>query len=252
MKFVVGDIGNSEIKLCLLDYNYKIIKKICFETNKIKQKNFLKRKIKLLIKSYEITAPIFFSSVVPSAYKKIKKIFYKNFQISCKELKQIDFNKIIKTKVNKRQIGSDRIANAIGAFYFYKSNCIIIDFGTATTFDVVIKGVYKGGIIAPGVKLSLENLVNKASLIPHIKLNKISNIIGKNTISSVKSGFYWGYVGLINNILTLIIKKTKTKYNIIFTGGLANLFKSSLHYKIKLDKDVTLNGLIRVIKSQIL
>ena len=83
-------------------------------------------------------------------------------------------------------------------------------------------------------------------------MNKISNIIGKNTISSVKSGFYWGYVGLINNIITLIIKKTKTKYNIIFTGGLANLFKSSLHYKIKLDKDVTLNGLIRVIRSQIL
>tara|TARA_B100001167_G_C16761443_1_gene301647 strand:+ start:345 stop:1103 length:759 start_codon:yes stop_codon:yes gene_type:complete len=252
MKFVVGDIGNSEIKLCLLDYNYKIIKKICFETNKIKQKNFLKKKIKLLIKSYEIIAPIFFSSVVPSAYKKIKKIFYKNFQISCKELKQIDFNKIIKTKVNKKQIGSDRIANAIGAFYFYKSNCIIIDFGTATTFDVVIKGVYKGGIIAPGLKLSLNTLVKKAELIPSISLKKVKKVIGNNTINALRSGFFWGYTGLIYNIVKLIKKESNCKFMIILTGGFSHLFKNSLKSKALIDSEITIKGLIKILKTKII
>ena len=248
--YLIGDIGNTETKCYVLDENFKKKSKIFLKTKQINKK-YINKNFQRFSLQFKKIKYVLFCSVVPSSYKIFKIYFKSKFQLKTHELKHIDTSSLIKILVNKKQIGSDRLSNAISVSE-NKKNYIIVDFGTATTFDVVKKGKYLGGIIAPGVKLSLENLVNKASLIPHIKLNKISNIIGKTTISSVKSGFYWGYLGLINNILTLIIKKTKTKYNIIFTGGLANLFKSSLHYKIKLDKDVTLNGLIRVIKSQIL
>ena len=149
-------------------------------------------------------------------------------------------------KVNQKQVGSDRLANAIGVMRENK-NFIVIDFGTATTFDVIVNNIYLGGVIAPGVKLSLENLTNKASLIPRITLSKISNVIGKNTSEAVKSGFFWGYAGLIDNIIKLIKKQSKKKFKIILTGGLSHLFKYSIKTKPLINKDLTLNGLKKVI-----
>ena len=87
---------------------------------------------------------------------------------------------------------------------------------------------YRGGVIAPGLNISLNTLINKATLIPPLNLKKIKKVIGKNTVSSVRSGFFWGYIGLINNIILKIEKETKKKYKIIFTGGHANLFKTSI------------------------
>ena len=123
--------------------------------------------------------------------------------------------KILKIDVNKKQVGSDRIANAISIIN-NKDNFIILDFGTATTFDVILKNRYKGGIIAPGVNISLETFVEKARLIPNTKLTKIKNIIGKNTQNAVKSGFYWGYQGLIENIINLIEKKNKKNLRLFY------------------------------------
>ncbi len=157
---------------------------------------------------------------------------------------------MINVKVNKKQIGSDRIANAIGSKYSYKDNCIILDFGTATTFDVVKKGIYYGGVIAPGVSLSLNNLVKTAKQIPFFKLKKINKVIGNNTISALRSGFYLGYSGLINNILNLIIKETKLKYKIILTGGFAKLFKNTIKLKVIIDQDITIKGLIYLLKNK--
>ena len=131
-------------------------------------------------------------------------------------------------------------------------NYIVIDFGTATTFDVIVKNTYLGGVIAPGVKLSLENLIKRASLIPPISLNKISNVIGKNTSEAVKSGFFWGYSGLIDNIINLINKQSNKKFKIILTGGLSHLFKNSIKVKPLIKKDLTIIGLKKVIlKSNI-
>ena len=162
------------------------------------------------------------------------------------ELKQINLKNLIKLRVNRKQVGSDRLANAIGTMEKNK-NYIVIDFGTATTFDVITNNIYLGGIIAPGVNLSLENLINKASLIPRIKLNKTSNIIGKNTSDAVKSGFFWGYSGLIDNIIKLIKKNTQKQFRVILTGGLSHLFKNSLKGKPLIKKDLTINGLKKVI-----
>ena len=172
----------------------------------------------------------------------------KNFNIQCKELKQIKYTKMIKLNVNKKQIGSDRIANAIGSYHKYKSNCIVLDFGTATTFDVIKGGVYLGGIIAPGINLSLRTLSSGAEQIPVFTLKKTIKVIGNNTISALRSGFYWGYAGLIENILKLIKKQTKTNYKIILTGGFASLFKNSIKTKVFVDRDITMKGLTRLLK----
>ena len=250
MNLLIGDIGNTETKICILNENYKIIKRLNLSTKKINNKYFFKKKIFSFLKKKIINKTALFSSVVPSVFLKIKSNLKRYYKIDCKELKQTKYFKTLKVKVNKRQIGSDRIANAIGAFYKYKCNCIIVDFGTATTFDVINRGIYRGGIIAPGVNISLNTLVKKAHQIPAFKLKKINNVIGSNTISALRSGFFWGYIGLIENILFLIKKQTKKKYKIILTGGFATLFKNSIKSKVIIDKDITVEGLLHIIKKK--
>ena len=248
MRYLIGDIGNSEIKLCILNKKFKIINRLKVETSKIKNQSFFKKKIFPFINNKILYNKALFSSVAPTAFMNIKKKLKKNFNIQCKELKQIKYTKMIKLNVNKKQIGSDRIANAIGSYHKYKSNCIVLDFGTATTFDVIKGGVYLGGIIAPGINLSLIALSSRAEQIPVFTLKKTIKVIGNNTISALRSGFYWGYAGLIENILKLIKKQTKTNYKIILTGGFASLFKNSIKTKVFVDKDITMKGLTRLLK----
>ena len=244
--FLVGDIGNTETKICLLNNRYKKIKKITLNTQKLSIK-YLTQKTLLIKKNFKNIEKLLFSSVVPDKYKVIKNFFKIKTKKNSFEIKELNLNKIINIKVNKKQIGSDRLANAISVFKKYK-NYIIIDFGTATTFDVVKSNNYIGGVIAPGVQTSLNNLSSKASLIPNIKLKKIKKILGNNTNNSVISGFYWGYIGLINKIIFLIKRETKINFKIIVTGGLAHIFKNSFDYKINLNKDITLNGIIKLVR----
>ena len=146
------------------------------------------------------------------------------------------------------EIGTDRIVNALCAWRSYNKPAVIIDFGTATTFDVVIKKNYTGGIIAPGVKISLDTLSDKASLIPQVNLKKITNVIGSNTKSAVRSGFFWGYAGLIDNIVNLIKKETGKSFRLVITGGFSDLFKNSIKTKLIQNKNITLKGLIKIAK----
>ena len=240
---IVGDIGNTEVKICFFYNGLK--KKYLFKTDSLNKKiirnkfNFLRKKI------YLKNAII--SSVVPKTFKLIKKIFFNLYKVNCIELKKLNLTRLINIKVDKKQIGSDRLANAISVMS-KKKNFIVVDFGTATTFDVIKKNNYLGGVIAPGVTLSLDNLIKKASLIPNIKLHKSKSIIGKNTEQAVLSGFFWGYNGLINGIISKIKKKTNQKYKIIFTGGLAHLFNKDIKDNVTIDKNLTINGLIKVSK----
>ena len=243
--YLIGDIGNTETKICLFNNKKKLLKKIILNTAKIKNSNFY-NDLKFMGPYGKKIKKIIFSSVVPEVFRKLKRMIKNKFKLEIKELKQFNLNKILKIDVNKKQVGSDRIANAISIIN-NKDNFIILDFGTATTFDVILKNRYKGGIIAPGVNISLETLVEKARLIPNTKLTKIKNIIGKNTQNAVKSGFYWGYQGLIENIINLIEKKNKKNFKIIFTGGLSHLFKNTIKKKIKVDKELTIKGLIKLV-----
>ena len=246
---IIGDIGNTEVKICLIDNNYIIKKKINIKTNKLSNLN-IKNKLKFLIKSKKKIKFIIFSSVVPEIYKKFSLFFkfYLNKKII--EIKTLKLNTIIDIKVNKKQVGSDRLANSVAAID-KKNNYIIIDFGTATTFDVVVRDKYLGGIISPGINLSLNTLTTRASLIPEINLKKISYVIGKNTNEAVRSGFYWGYAGLIDNMIKLIKRQTKLNFKIILTGGLAELYKKSISTKCKVDKDLTIKGIIKIAKNLI-
>ena len=239
---IVGDIGNSETKICLINSNNKIVKRIILNTKKINSITLKKNLFKFFLKNKDIKKCLF-CSVVPKAFNIMKIFFNKNFKLNCHELKSLSLKKILKVKVNYSQIGSDRLANAIGVID-NKNNFIILDLGTATTFDVLIKNSYHGGVIAPGIKLSLNTLTDKATLIPNVNLKKTNKVIGINTISAVRSGFFWGYAGLIDNIVNLIKKETKKSFNIIITGGFSNLLKNSIT-KARLDKDITIKGLIK-------
>ena len=251
MNLIFGDIGNTLTKICLVNSKKLKVEKVSyFKSKDILSKKTLHKNLKKILKNRDLGKISLFSSVVPK-YELILKRFFKNFYgIKFIEIKKIPINNLVKIKIiNKKQIGSDRIANAVGALKKYKKNCIILDFGTATTFDVVTKdGVYNGGIIAPGVSLSIKSLVNTAEQIPDFSLIKQKRVVGKNTIQALRSGFYWGYAGLINNIILKIEKETKKKFKIIFTGGYADLFKTSIIRPFKIDKNITIHGIIEIFK----
>jgi type III pantothenate kinase len=246
MKYIVGDIGNTSIKVCVLNNKFKIIKSINFETNRIYKKNYLKIALKNYLNK-KLNSIFLFSSVVPAAFKEIKKNF-RSTKFKIYEIKDFDLGKIININVkNKKQLGSDRIANAIGAKQF--KNCLVLDFGTATTFDVIKNEVYEGGVIAPGVKLSIMNLNKSTALLPLINLKRDQKNYGKNTKEALNAGFVWGYEGLINNIIDKIISKDKNKYKIILTGGYASFFKKIIKEKISIDQDITIKGITKVYKE---
>ena len=243
--YLIGDIGNTEVKICLFSSKKKLKKKITLKTNLITI-NYLKKKLNFLNTNKKVVQKALFCSVVPKCYKKIRNFIKYRFKVKSIELKSLNLSKFIKIKVNRNQVGSDRISNAIG-IVDNKFNYIVVDFGTATTFDVIIKNNYLGGIIAPGINLSLNTLIKKASLIPPVNFTAVSNVLGKNTISAVRSGFYWGYIGLIKNIIKKITKQTRKKYKIIFTGGLSNLFRKSIDSKVYIKSDLTIIGLLKVV-----
>ena len=245
--YLIGDIGNTDIKICLFTEDLKLIKQIRIKTSLLNAK-YLEKKLKFTQKYKTNIIKVLFCSVVPKAYKIIKKTIEKSLKIKCVELKKLKLKKLLKIKVNQKQIGSDRLANAISVID-KKNNFIVVDFGTATNFDVITTNCYNGGVIAPGINLSLDNLSKKASLIPNIKFKKSNNVIGKNTISAINSGFFFGYTGLIDNIIHSIIKQSKKKYKIILTGGLAEMFKKSLKLKLKLKihikSNLTTDGVLK-------
>ena len=244
--YILGDIGNTETKIVLVSLDNKITKKLTFITKDINQIKLEKLFINFKIDFKKINK-ILFCSVVPKSFNIIKKFLSKKTKIKCFEVKDLNLKSLIRIKANYKQVGSDRLTNAI-SLTNSQNNFIILDFGTATTFDVLIKNTYSGGIIAPGVKLSLNTLSDKATLIPKIDLKKIKNVIGTDTISAVRSGFFWGYAGLIDNIIYLIKKETRKSFKVIITGGFSDLFKKSIKTKVYHNKDITINGLIKISK----
>jgi len=244
--YILGDIGNSDTKLFLVNSKSRIIKDISFSSKKINYR-VLNSNFNSLTKDYSKIEKVLFCSVVPKSFSLIKKFVYEKIKKKCYEVKDLKLRSLIDINVNYKQVGSDRLTNAIGLLN-HKDNFIILDFGTATTFDVIIKKSYKGGVIAPGIKISLNTLSDKATLIPKINLKKIKNIIGIDTISAVRSGFFWGYAGLIDNIFNLIKKETRKSFKLVITGGFSDLIKNSIKSKVVQDKDITVKGLIKISK----
>lgn len=142
------------------------------------------------------------------------------------------------------QVGPDRLVNTAGAFQRYGGDLIVVDFGTATTFDVVASdGAYVGGVIAPGVNLSLEALHNAAAALPHVDISKPQAVIGTNTVACMQSGVYWGYVGLVREICARIKEERERPMQVIATGGLAPLFQMAGPLFDVFDDELTMHGL---------
>ena len=246
MNYLVGDIGNTLTKISILNDKFYIKKSYSVDTNKLdKNKNINKFFNKIL--NNNLNKKVLFSSVVPKVYKIIKKYLEKN-NIKSFEIKDLKIKKILKINIkNFNQLGSDRIVNAIGSKNI--KNCIIIDFGTATTFDILKNGVYDGGVIAPGVDLSIKNLNKFTALLPLLNLNNKQKNYGKNTKEALNAGFLWGYEGLVNNIINKIIIKSKKNYKIILTGGYAKIFKKFIKKKSMIDQNITIKGIAKVFKE---
>jgi len=255
------DIGNTNIVLGLYSHNNKLLHKwrIISDLNKSADNYavdiielFLTHKIDCLQISGCIMA-----SVVPRLGELIQEAIKKFFsgEIFLVGAKNVKLNIEIKLK-NKDEIGADRLINSIAAYNEFGGNLIVIDFGTATTFDVVGQSnkypsaEYLGGVIAPGINLSLKALHDMTAKLPKISIHKQKNIIGKSTIEAMNSGVYFGYTAMVEGMIAKIEKELGIKTTQIFTGGLAEIFKEEL--KIQHHRpDLTLEGLKLVYNSYI-
>ncbi|MEE9427341.1 MAG: type III pantothenate kinase [Paracoccaceae bacterium] len=142
------------------------------------------------------------------------------------------------------RVGPDRLANAAGAFSRHGGDVVVVDFGTATNFDVVAQdGAYVGGVISPGVNLSLEALHQGAAALPHVDISQPEQVIGTNTIACIQSGVFWGYTGLIEGMINRIKAEYGRKMKVIGTGGLAPLFAQGENLFDLIEDDLTMHGL---------
>src|SRR6266446_7957359 len=145
---------------------------------------------------------------------------------------------------NPAEVGADRIVNGVAAFEKYGGPCIVVDFGTATTFDAVSrKGEYLGGVIAPGLGISADALFEHTARLPRVDIRKPPRVIGTNTVGSLQSGLYYGYLGLVDGILELLLKELGKDAEVVATGGLASLIGTGSKYIKNVDEFLTLEGL---------
>lgn len=144
-------------------------------------------------------------------------------------------------------VGPDRLVNTVGAHDRHGGDLIVVDFGTATTFDVVdTDGAYIGGVIAPGVNLSLEALHMAAAALPHVDVSRPARAIGTNTVACMQSGVYWGYIGLVEGIVREVRKERDREMKVIATGGLASLFAQDTALFDSVEDDLTMHGLMLI------
>ena len=193
------------------------------------------------------------ASVVPETLLNIKSLTKKYLNIKPLIVNENILDLGIKVNIdNPKEAGADRLVNSYAAEKLKISPAIIIDFGTATTFDIVGKdGSYNGGIIAPGVNLSLEALYLATANLPKVSLrpliDKNSSIVGKNTVSAMESGIFWGYVSMIEGLIEKIKLVNKySDYKVVATGGLSNIFNKSLKGIDLIVDDLTLIGLVKL------
>jgi len=187
---------------------------------------------------------VIISSVVPPLDSVFQKLVQRVFKT-----RALEVSPGIKTGMpilydNPHEVGADRIASAVAACKLYGSPCIVVDFGTATTFDAVsFRGEYLGGAIAPGVRISAEALYHKTAKLPRIDIKKMKKPIGKSTVSSMHSGLYFGYVGLISNIIKEIKMELGEDAKVIGTGGYSSLIFDEMECIDHHDSELVLQGL---------
>jgi type III pantothenate kinase len=154
----------------------------------------------------------------------------------------------IEVRINSpAEAGADRLVNAVGGFIAHGGPLIIVDSGTATNFDIVgVDGAFEGGVIAPGINLSMEALHAAAARLPRVAIQKPDKVIGRGTVGAMQSGVYWGYIGLIEGLVDRIKAEYGQAMTVVATGGIASLFDGATDRIDVVDRDVTLRGLLEV------
>jgi type III pantothenate kinase len=188
------------------------------------------------------------ASVVPATLFSLRLLCRRYFGCQPLVIGQPDVDIGIRVLVDRpEEVGADRLINAVAAFQAYGGPQIVVDFGTATTFDVIdADGNYLGGTIAPGINLSLEALHKAAAQLPRVAIGRPDRVIGKNTVQAMRSGIFWGYVGLIEGTVARIQGELGGNAGVVATGGLAPLFIDCCPVLGRLAPDLTLQGLLAV------
>src|SRR5580692_13008698 len=190
------------------------------------------------------------ATVVPAALFDLR-LFCRKY-LKCEPLVVKDPSLDLKIGINVDRpaaVGADRLVNAVAAHERYKGALIVVDFGTATTFDIVSEnGDYEGGVIAPGVNVSAEALHQAAAMLPRVAIGRTQNVIGKDTVPAMQSGLFWGYIGLIEGLVTRIREEYGKPMKVIGTGGLATPFHRQTEAIDHLDPDLTIRGLVMIHK----
>jgi type III pantothenate kinase len=220
------DVGNSSTGFGLFK-GMKLARKWRVLTSKLKENLSAKAEAVIV------------ASVVPTADRLIRRKYPKAWFIVGSEVKGIR----VKLK-DKQKIGADRIVNAYAAVQLYKKPAIVVDFGTATTFDIISnKAEYLGGAIVPGIRMSADSLHERTAKLPKIKIEPPKNIIGNSTIAAMRAGIVYGYASLVEGMIVRYKKAMKGKPIVIATGGYARLIMKYARGIDIIDEDLTLKGL---------
>ena len=188
------------------------------------------------------------ATVVPAALFDLRQLCRRYLNCEPLVVKDPNVDLGIKIRIDRPEaVGADRLVNAVAAHERYKGALIVLDFGTATTFDIVgDNGDYEGGVIAPGINLSAEALHKAAAMLPRVALSRTQAVIGKDTVPAMQSGLYWGYIGLIEGLVARIKTEYAKPMTVIATGGLAKVFYKQTPAIDHLDADLTIRGLILI------
>ena len=236
------DAGNTSINNAIFK-NGRIIKRWRIENKVDISPAFMHAKYKGAFSNHKIEAVIV-ASVVPRLTRICSDVFKKSFNAKVKIVGKDIVVPVKNMYKNPKSVGQDRLVNAFAGYKKYGGGLIIIDFGTAITFDVISKkGSYLGGIIVPGIQISLEALSSKAALLPDITLKHPGELIGRDTITSMLSGMLHGYGSLCEGIIVKIRSCAKGRYKIILTGGQAKLMSRYFESYDSVNPDLTLQGL---------